>query len=416
MRRHHLIFFFILTFHVNSFAQKLYTLPQAMQEASNNNIFLKTESYNIGISKADITTAALRPNPVLNNQYLQLMNLNYSPSGSSDYLSRTNRQTWFQLTKPILLGNLREKRMDVARQNFELAKYSYNGTVRNLYYDVANKWLDIWLLKNNLMIFEDAKDNIDTLVQINENRYKNSVITSTELLRTKLLSDQYTLQLKTLKQQYRNEMQVLKLLTGSGDSIDINTTDEIVKIRIPDKIDSLITIALEKRTVQSKALLELSKRNISLQRAASLPYFEGGVLLNPQNSIIYAGTYATLSIPVFNRNQGEIEKSKVYVQQAETRISGMEFQIKTEVYNAFNSFQTNKQNLEEFKYITQQSLKVLSTVRYSYLKGNTTIIDFIEAQRSYLDTRKLYYEAAFNLGKSYIELIYTTGIISEINN
>jgi cobalt-zinc-cadmium efflux system outer membrane protein len=159
----------------------------------------------------------------------------------------------------------------------------------------------------------------------------------------------------------------------------------------------------------------LSKINIAVQRAAGLPYFEAGVVFNPQNTISYVGSYATLAIPVFNRNQGEREKSQFILKQSESYLLARELQIKLEVQNAYNSFITHKNNLQEFQFIVKQSQRVLNTVRYSYLKGNTTLIDFLDAQRTNLETQRLYNEAVFNFRKSYMEVLYTTGLIADIN-
>lgn len=54
-------------------AQNNYTLQKALQLAKTNNPILKTEHYNVSIAQSDIITAGLRPNPILNNQTLQLM-------------------------------------------------------------------------------------------------------------------------------------------------------------------------------------------------------------------------------------------------------------------------------------------------------------------------------------------------------
>ena len=58
------IFFFSLCF--NFYAQENYTLQKALQTAKANNSVLKTEQHNIDIAEAEIITAKLRPNPILN--------------------------------------------------------------------------------------------------------------------------------------------------------------------------------------------------------------------------------------------------------------------------------------------------------------------------------------------------------------
>ncbi|HLV52195.1 MAG TPA: hypothetical protein VKY44_09605, partial [Flavobacterium sp.] len=63
-------------------AQNNYTLQKALQTAKANNPYLKTEQLNIGIAQTDIITAKLRPNPILNNQSLQLMQPSQFPAST----------------------------------------------------------------------------------------------------------------------------------------------------------------------------------------------------------------------------------------------------------------------------------------------------------------------------------------------
>jgi len=398
------------------FAQKLYTISEAVSAARNNNPVLITEKFNINIASSNVTTAGLRPNPVFNNQTIQLLNSRYAPN-NPNLAYGSNRQLWYQVTKPMLLGNIRAKRIDFAKYSTTAASAVYSELNRNVSYEVALRWMDAWLLKTNLTIFKEAKENVDSLVYINKVRLRNEVITPIELMRTELLSDQYHLQLKTFTNEYISVLRNLKYITGISDSIDINDKINLITFEFLENQDTLMGIAMERRSdlAYAKTNIALSKKNIEVQKAAGLPYFEGGFIFNPQNGIPYAGTFATLSIPVFARNQGEIEKSKFILKQSESYMTAKEMLIRMEVKNAYNSFITHRNNLKEFQDIVNKSLRVISTVRYSYLKGNTTLIDFLDAQRTYLETQRLYNEAVFNFRKSYIEVLYTTGLIADIN-
>ncbi len=86
-----------------------------------------------------------------------------------------SRQIWLQLTKPMLLGNIRTKRINFAKQGVVLASTVYSDLNRNVSYQAALKWMDMWLLK--LIIYKDAKEKVDSIVYINKNRLKNQVIT-----------------------------------------------------------------------------------------------------------------------------------------------------------------------------------------------------------------------------------------------
>ena len=58
--------------------------------------------------------------------------------------------------------------------------------------------------------------------------------------------------------------------------------------------------------------------------------------------------------------------------------------------------------------------KVLGNVRYNYLRGGTNIIDLLEAQRSWLDSQQQYNNMMSDYRKSYVQLLYSLGLINQI--
>lgn len=397
-------------------AQTPVSLKQALQSAKSNNPILKTQSFNVGIAETDIVSAKLRPNPILNNQSLQLMQPTFFPP-NTDWGSPKNRQIWWQLTKPFQLPAQRKYKIDVAQKNVAFSQSTYIETERTVYQEVASKWVDVWTAKKQLDILILAKSNIDTLVSINKLRLKNQVITQTELSRTELLANQYALQIKSAEQNYKNEIVNLKFLMGSQQEIAIDTTDNF-QLTFSNSIDSLLQIALVNRgDIQSlKSTIEVANSNIKLQKAMALPQPELGVIYNPQNTIPYLGFYGTIEIPIFSRNQGEIKKSNLLKLQAEQGLNATQQQIQSEILNAYNTYQTEKQNLKNFDGLLSQSESILASIRYSYLRGGTTIIDYLEAQRSWLDTKQQYYQTLQLFRQSYIQLLYTSGLINQMAN
>jgi cobalt-zinc-cadmium efflux system outer membrane protein len=142
------------------------------------------------------------------------------------------------------------------------------------------------------------------------------------------------------------------------------------------------------------------------------PRNEAGLIWNPQNSVPYAGIYLTLELPVYNRNQGEIQKAQVVQEQAGQAASLVQARIRTEVSTAYESFVASRRNLERYTGIRRDADQVLASVRYAYLRGATTLIDLFEAQRSWFETQTAYYEATYTYRQSYIRLLYATGQIN----
>ncbi|GAA4400402.1 TolC family protein [Nibrella viscosa] len=392
------------------------SLTGALAEARHRNPVLQAEHLTIQATQADVVTAGLRANPTLNNQTLQLAKPSHFPEHTRA-LNAQNRQVWWQLTKPFNVAGQRQKAVALAEQTVELSRRSYAETERKLLFDVANQWLDAWSAQRNLALIGRAQQTVDSLVSINQVRLRNQVITQTDLLRTQILADQYGLRAQTVRQDYQNQLLQLKRLLNTTDSLAIAATDEVT-IWSPGSADSLLALAQRGRAdvrVAEQAV-EVAERNTRLQEALRVPQPELGILYNPQNSVPYVGFYGTMPLPIFNKNQGEIQKAKVLRLQREQVVQYTHQQVQAEVLTAYRSYQTQRQNLSRYTGILRQADQILSSVRYAYLKGGTTIVDFLEAQRSWLDVQQEYLNTQVEYRRSFIQLLFATGQIQQLAN
>lgn len=410
------IIFSIFSILLNNFGycQNAMTLQKALQTTRLNNPILKTEYFNINISKSDIITAKLRPNLTLNNQSLQLVAPSEITPNTSWY-NNQNRQVWWQLTKTIQLPSQRKAKINFAEKNVLAIEKKYEELERNVFNSVAESWLNVWYITKQLEVIKKAKNNIDSLVYINKQKLKNQAITPLDVARTELLSNQYTIQIKSTEQDLINEKNNLRFLIGINEdfTIDLNDNFEIIST---NSLDSLLQFAQQERVdIQGiKNNIIVAESNIKLQESFKLPQPELGVIWNPQNSVPYMGFFATVELPIFSRNQGEIQKSNLIKQQNEQNLQATQLNLKTDLTNAFNSYLTQKQILASNNDQMKQSIYILNGVKYTYLRGGTTIIDYFEAERSWISTQQLYYDALQKYRLSYIKLLYTSGIINQI--
>ena len=156
---------------------------------------------------------------------------------------------------------------------------------------------------------------------------------------------------------------------------------------LPKSVDSLLNYAMHNRTdlLVCQQTIEKSKVEIMLQQALAKPQPEVAVGYSRQNQVPYWGVSVSVPLTVYDRNQGEIAKAKVTAQQAESTAQATILKIKSEVKIAFNEYMTNKATFEKYHDIYAQSESVLKTVKFSYLRGGTTIVDYLEAERNWFD-------------------------------
>ncbi|HEX5481007.1 MAG TPA: TolC family protein, partial [Terriglobia bacterium] len=104
--------------------------------------------------------------------------------------------------------------------------------------------------------------------------------------------------------------------------------------------------------------------------------------------------FANIEIPIFNRNQGEIAHTHYAITQAQQLQAATSDQVLTDVQNAYAGWQTNSKVVELYTsgYLKQaQQSRDIS--EYAYRRGAASLLDFLDAERSYRSTEMSYRQA-----------------------
>jgi len=405
-----LLLLLLTIFLVGTFAkaQNTLSLQEAMAMAVKSNPFYQVEKYNLDIAKTAVVTAGLHLNPSFSISAQVIPSAKYFSPGTN-FFDPQNRQMTYQLSKVFQVGGQLKYKIDAAKSDFTIANSNLSSVEWNLLNDVALKWLDVWYADEKLKLISEARVNSDTLLKINQIRLKNQVITTTEYSRTQINYEQYKLMQLSAVQQLKSEYNNLALLLGTKDSIKIDKKEEWFPAILPQNYDSLLKYALENRKeiLLSKNISDKAKIDVALQKAISKPQPEIGLNYSPQNKVPYVGLFVSIPIPFSDRNQGEIARAKIAVNQADANIDAYRMQVVKEVKNAYDEYRTNKISWEKYMELNKKSEVVLLTIKMSYLKGGTTILDYLEAERTWFEMQSQYYEAMFNYRKSYLQLLFT---------
>ena len=99
-------------------------------------------------------------------------------------------------------------------------------------------------------------------------------------------------------------------------------------------------------------------------------------------------------MPIFDRNQGEIARTSFAITQAQETQSAATEQVLTDVTSASENLRTND---EVVKLYTSGYLQEAEDSRdisdYAYQRGAASLLDFLDAQRSYRATELAYRQA-----------------------
>ena len=110
-----------------------------------------------------------------------------------------------------------------------------------------------------------------------------------------------------------------------------------------------------------------------------------------QNS---ASIFASFDLPIFNRNQGEIARTRYALTQAQETQQSASDTVMSDVANAYEAVKSNDEVVQLYTsgYLKQaQDSRDIS--EYAYKRGAASLLDFLDAERSYRAAQLAYRQA-----------------------
>jgi len=102
----------------------------------------------------------------------------------------------------------------------------------------------------------------------------------------------------------------------------------------------------------------------------------------------------SVPVPIFDRNQGEVARTQSVRVQAQQQHAAVLGQVKTEVKDAYEALQTSDRVARDYESgyldIAQKSRDINE---YAYRRGAASLLDFLDAERSYRATQLGYRQA-----------------------
>ena len=373
----------------------LITLDQAITLALANNPTLKATRTEIEQNQAQEVTANLRPNPELlfDSQFLPI----FEP-GSFSNNTLTNIQQ-FDLGVGYLFerGHKRQNRLRAARDQTAVTVSQVADAERTLTFNVAQQFIGALLANSNLQFAEEDLTSFRKTVDISEQRYKAGDISKGDYLKITLQLLQFQTDVTSARVARVQALNSLRQLVGylsvprnydvAGDleyqPLTANLTDVQGKA-IQQRPDLR---AAEQGITAAQSQVSLAKANAKVDATVNLLYTHVSGLSS-------TSLFFSVPLPFFNRNQGEIGRTRFAATQAQFTARAALDTVLTDVGNAYEASKTNEEVVQLYisGYLKQaQESRDISA--YAYTAGAATLLDFLDAERSYRATQLAYRQA-----------------------
>ena len=380
------------------------TLDEAIQMALQHNHNLLATMTTIQQSQAEEITQNLRPNPTLFGdwEYLPLgspakQNPNlYSGQSTNDYL-KNNTEGDIGLSYLIERGGKRHDRLQAQKDITAQTRSLVADNRRGLTFQVATLFYNVQLAESTLELAQKDLKSFQETVDISEHQYKAGGISENDYLMIKLQLLQFESDLEQAQLARVQALSDLRQLLGYesvSQNYDVAGPFEYQPVK--GNLEDLQLKALQNRPDLRAAQQGVTAANsqLTLQKAIAQQDVTVQANYSHVNGINAATLYGSIPLPIFNRNQGEIARARLAIIQAQELEKATNGQALTDVYDAYQGLRTNDKVVLLYisKYL-DAATRSRDISEYAYRRGGTSLLNFLDAERSYRATQLAYRQA-----------------------
>jgi len=371
------------------------TLDQAIELARQGNPTLLAQRTLISQNKEQEVTANLRPNPTLSAdaQYLPL----FSPSTwSSSYIDNTAQ---FDLGIGYLFerGKKRQHRLQAAKDATSVTESQALDAERTTIANTAQQFVAALLAKSNLEFAERFLESYRHTVGISQDQQQAGAMSKADLLKIQLQTLQFQTDVTSAKIALVQALNSLRELIGF-DAVPRNydVTGQLVYEPVSLTLDDLRDRALRSRPDLQAAQsgVTAAQSQIGLAKANAKQDITGTFDYSHVNASNNGAFYFSMPLPIFNRNQGEVARTYYALTQSQFLEKAAEQQVMTDVKNGYETLLNNRDIVQLYDngYL-QQAQQSLDIALFAYQHGAASLLDFLDAERTYRSTELSYRQA-----------------------
>ena len=397
-----------------SFSRTKVTYTDYLSMVGQKNLNYAAEKFNVNLADANIENAKVFPDPVIGfgwfDNGMRRMGMGY---GFNSRLETT-----------LEMGGKRRSRIDLANSEKELTNYLLLNYFRNLRADATLFYLTALKNESLLDVIFSSYQTMHRLATSDSIRYKLGSITEIDARQSNVEAG------FMLNNVFQSEVVWKMSMIDLGSLIRKTTLDTLIyptgDFTKFDRDFTLSQLIVEAQNNRADLLAALQNRDISdkmvklarANRILDLDLYSGVTYASYDYNIVaptpsFTQVNAGLSIPLkfSNKYAGDLKMAHYSGMQADAMYRQIEIQIQNEVAQAYYNYLAVEKQVQQFNNgLLNGAQKVLEGKIYSYKRGETTLLEVLNAQRTYNDVHQAYHETLYNYAAALVELERAAGI------
>lgn len=373
----------------------LISLDQAIDLALAHNHSIKAQRTLVLQNQAQEITANLRPNPTFlaDSQFVPF----FSPQDFSGTNLNETQQFDVGLSYLFERGHKRQRRLQAARDQTAVTRAQVTDAERTLAFNVGQQFVSVLLAESTLQFALQDLQDFQEEVNISAAQLKAGAISEGDYLKIQLQLLLFQTDVSSARLAKVQALVGLRAFLGY-DAVPENfdVIGDLAYQPIGAKLEDLQAKALQTRpdyhaaelgvtAAQSQILLAKANAKVDVNGTYDFTHVSG------ENT---ASIFANFDLPIFNRNQGEIARTRYALTQAQEQQQSAGDTVLSDVSNAYEALRSNDEivHLYTSGYLKQaQDSRDIS--EYAYKRGAASLLDYLDAARSYRAAQLAYRQA-----------------------
>jgi cobalt-zinc-cadmium efflux system outer membrane protein len=371
------------------------TLDEAIDMALKHNHSLQAARTTILQNQAQEITANLRPNPTVlgDAQFLPF----FQPSEFNGTYLDNSAQFDVGLSYLFERGKKRQHRLQAAKDATAVTAATVDDDARTLTFNVASQFISVLLAQSELDLADKDLASFQQTVDIGQASFNAGSMSGSDLLKIKIQLLQFQMDVSAAKLARVQALASLRQLLGYesvAENYEVVGDLEYTPVKVGE--DELKAMALRQRPDVREAQLGITaaQSQLALAKANGKVDVTGQANYTHVADVNTVSLFASVPLPVFNRNQGEIARTGYAITQSQELSSEQASIALTDVTNSYEGLRTADEVVVLFQtgYLKEaEDSRDIS--QYAYQHGATGLLDFLDAERSYRATELAYRQA-----------------------
>jgi cobalt-zinc-cadmium efflux system outer membrane protein len=396
------------------------TMDQAVAIALNRNHDAIAARLDIESAQLDRVQASLYPNPILSYAVGNLvLGQGNTQEGkvSPEFFDQTVHQ--IGVTEIIDVWAKRTARMHTADRSIEHRKLVVEDALREIAYAVRSAFAEVIREQSERELSIETRARYDETVRLSRARFKAGDISDSELKKVELEGMRYENGVIEADLQLDLAKQRLAALLGLPAGALPGEPMENQAPRVPYDRNALIDRALDMRPdvraarqakLLTEAVLAQARREAFPDIALGVAYTHSNFTISGDNPNTLALSLS-LPLPTFDRNQANIGRAKVDIKRVENEGQRLVVLVQREVAESVSRASRSESMLKIFEGggMLSRAETSLKVAERSYQAGASSLLELLEAQRTYLETRAQYLRASHDYRQATIDVAHAVG-------